>query len=39
MMSLVRIVVALVSDGKLEAFRCYYNTQRVHRSLDGSTPA
>jgi transposase InsO family protein len=24
---------------KLEAFRCYYNEQRVHRSLGGTTPA
>jgi hypothetical protein len=24
---------------KLDAFRCYYNEQRVHRSLDGTTPA
>jgi transposase InsO family protein len=24
---------------KLEAFRNYYNTCRVHRSLDGTTPA
>jgi transposase InsO family protein len=24
---------------KLDAFRCYYNEQRVHRSLGGSTPA
>ncbi len=24
---------------KLEMFRCYYNEQRVHRSLDGTTPA
>ena len=23
----------------LEAFRCYYNEHRVHRSLDGTTPA
>jgi putative transposase len=23
---------------KLEKFRCYYNAQRVHRSLDGTTP-
>ena len=23
---------------KLEAFRCYYNEHRVHRSLDGATP-
>jgi putative transposase len=24
---------------KLDAFRCYYNAQRVHRSLGGTTPA
>ena len=30
---------ALDLTRKLEAFRCYYNEQRVHRSLNGSTPA
>jgi transposase InsO family protein len=30
---------ALDLTRKLEAFRCYYNEQRVHRSLGGSTPA
>jgi transposase InsO family protein len=30
---------ALDLTRKLEAFRCYYNEHRVHRSLDGSTPA
>ena len=30
---------ALDLTRKLEAFRCYYNEQRVHRSLDGTTPA
>jgi putative transposase len=29
---------ALDLTRKLEAFRCYYNEQRVHRSLDGTTP-
>jgi transposase InsO family protein len=30
---------ALDLTRKLDAFRCYYNEQRVHRSLDGTTPA
>jgi transposase InsO family protein len=30
---------ALDLTRKLEAFRCYYNEHRVHRSLDGTTPA
>src|SRR3979490_2462304 len=30
---------ALDLTRKLEAFRCYYNEQRAHRSLDGTTPA
>ena len=30
---------ALDLTRKLEMFRCYYNEQRVHRSLGGTTPA
>ena len=30
---------ALDLTRKLEAFRCYYNAQRVHRSLGATTPA
>jgi putative transposase len=30
---------ALDLTRKLDAFRCYYNEQRVHRSLGGTTPA
>ena len=30
---------ALDLTRKLEAFRCYYNQRRVHRSLNGTTPA
>ena len=30
---------ALDLTRKLEEFRCYYNERRVHRSLDGTTPA
>jgi putative transposase len=30
---------ALDLTRKLDAFSCYYNKQRVHRSLNGSTPA
>ncbi len=30
---------ALDLTRKLDAFRCYYNAQRVHRSLGGTTPA
>jgi putative transposase len=30
---------ALDLPRKLDAFRCYYNEQRVHRSLGGTTPA
>ena len=30
---------ALDLTHKLDAFRCYYNEQRVYRSLNGSTPA
>jgi len=26
-------------EGKLETFRQYYNTHRVHSSLDGDTPS
>ncbi len=29
---------ALDLTRKLEMFRCYYNQQRVHRSLGGTTP-